>query len=247
MILRSVKRPLKRLLRSAGIEVRRTGSVNRATSVGDMRALLEQLRGQGFAPTQILDVGGHRGTWSQLALDIFTGARTFLIEPQLEHEPALQAFCAAHPGSTYRLAGAGAQPGELTLNLWDDLAGTSFLSPREGAKTRTVPVLTVDTLLAEGLAAPQLVKIDVQGFELEVLRGATKLFGATEAFIVETSLYEFMPGMPLFHEVVAFFAARDYVPYDFPGFLRRPSDGALGQLDVCFVQAKGRFRRSSAW
>src|SRR6266436_4167158 len=83
---------------------------------------------------------------------------------------------------------------------------------------------------------PDLVKLDVQGFELEALKGATQLFGRTEVFIMET---------PVFHEVVQFMADRGYLTYDFPGFLRRPRDGALGQCGVCFVRENSPLRESS--
>ena len=42
-------------------------------------------------------------------------------------------------------------------------------------------------------------------------------------------------------------AERDYVIYDFPGFLRRPFDGALAQMDVCFVKRNGILRHSNEW
>jgi FkbM family methyltransferase len=188
-----------------------------------------------------------------MAAEPFPSARFFLIEPQVEMKPRLEAFCRRHPGSRWFQAGAAAAPGELTLIVGADDSGSSFLtdpSP-EGERSgrgRRVPVVTIDSLLEEGaIVTPDLVKLDVQGFELEALRGGQRLFGPAEAFIVETSLYRFLPGIPLFHEVVAFMVERDYYAYDLAGSLRRPYDRALGQVDVCFARRSGILRASDRW
>jgi hypothetical protein len=61
------------------------------------------------------------------------------------------------------------------------------------------------------------------------------LFGHTDLFVVEVALYRFME-RPIFHEVVAFMAERDYFVYDIAGFIRRPYDGAVGLMDLCFAR-----------
>jgi FkbM family methyltransferase len=220
-----------------------------------MQGLLEDLRARDFSPRAILDVGAHRGDWSRVAKGIWPQADCFLIEPQAEMGPDLEQFCRDFPGARWFQAGAGSTPGELTLTVrMDDLGGSHFLTERteEGVlnpcQQRRVPIVTIDGLLDRAeIPLPQLAKLDVQGFELEVLRGGTKLFGATEVFILEVSLFEFMKGQPIFHEVVAFMAERGYGVYDVPGFLRRPRDGALGQVDLCFVKLDGILRRDRRW
>jgi Methyltransferase FkbM domain len=96
---------------------------------------------------------------------------------------------------------------------------------------------------------PELIKLDIQGFELEALKGGSKTFGYTEVYILEVSLFPFsdLPGMPIISDVINFMLERNYVVYDFAGFLRRPLDGALGQCDICFVKRNGFLRSSIAW
>jgi hypothetical protein len=89
--------------------------------------------------------------------------------------------------------------------------------------------------------------LDVQGFELEALAGAEQTFGTTEVFILETSLFRFMPRMPLTREVVIFMSDRGYELYDIVSYARRPYDGALGQVDLAFVRREGMLRGNSSW
>jgi predicted PolB exonuclease-like 3'-5' exonuclease len=54
---------------------------------------------------------------------------------------------------------------------------------------------------------------------------------------MEVSLFSFenVPNMPIMREVIEFMGEREYEIYDIPGYLRRPSDGALGQVDSRFL------------
>jgi hypothetical protein len=119
---------------------------------------------------------------------------------------------------------------------------------QEQASQREVTVETVDRMLADGrLSPPDLVKLDVQGFELEVLGGGERLMATTEVFIVEVNLFEFMPHCPLVHEVVNHFAARGYRIFDLAGTLRRPYQDDLGQMDIVFVSNRSPLAASSRW
>ena len=51
---------------------------------------------------------------------------------------------------------------------------------------------------------------------------------------------------PRIGDVCDFMAERDYVPYDMAGFIRRPFDGALALVDVCFARRIGVLRRDPA-
>ncbi len=201
----------------------------------------------GFRPNNILDVGANRAEWARMARTVFPEARFVLIEPQEEMLPYLRKFCSESEGSRCELAAAGPQAGEMLLNVWQDhLAGSSLLplvDETAACEKRRVPILTIDSLYAQPETLPDLVKLDVQGFELEALNGASKIFGHTQCLVMEVGLYATSPTRPLMVDVVAYMDARNYKVFDVPGFLRRPLDGALGEIDLAFVLKFGSLDR----
>ena len=250
------------MLKPLGYEIVSTYYKNKVFAVGSperpvgrMDLLLEDLKARGLDCTTILDVGANKTNWCRKAKKVYPAANFILIEPQVEMEERLKNFCRESPGSVYILAGAGAQNGRLILTI-DELFASSSLLPKpdnqliESGEQREIEIITIDDLISTSqIPLPELVKLDIQGFELEALKGGESLFGHTEVFILEVSLFPFTntPDTPVFFEVVQFMLERDYVVYDFPGFLRRPLDGALGQCDICFVKKDGFFRQSHDW
>lgn len=219
----------------------------------DMRTLLLYLRDRGFDPKFVVDVGANCGHWTEMLKEVYPSAEVLLLEPQPEMRPPLDQLCARLPGLRWVETAVGAREETRFQTIWEDLQGSSFL-PRldperiaQGAQ-RPARVRRLDDLLREsGSPAPDLVKLDVQGFELEVLRGCPSIFGQTEVFILETSLYAFLDDIPLLREVIAFMAEREYEVYDLAGQFRRPIDGALGQLDVVFARRRGLLRQHDLW
>jgi FkbM family methyltransferase len=255
-----MKNLAKSVLKKFGFQLRRistevppaAGSSERP--IANIRSFLEDIKARGFMPRGILDVGANRGDWSRMALSIFPGTPIVMIEPQNEMEERLSILCKEIRNGHYIKAGAGQKEGVLVQTIWPDLAGSSFLPEVDlervkKGEQRETKVLTIDGILAgipEGFT-PDLVKLDIQGFELEALKGGSRLFGKTEVFVVETPLFPFFKGMPLAREIIQFLADRGYEIYDITEYLRRPYDGAIGQVDFAFVKSAGAFRSHVEW
>ena len=235
----SVTARLRRLLAERGVEVSRTGGVRRTPAL-----VLAHARGLGFEPATVIDVGVAWGTYE--LYETFPQARHLLIEPMAEYTEALE-LIARRYRAEYVLAAAGPEPGTTHLNVHRAPALSSTLGRwrgESGGEPRRVPVVRVDDLVAErDLPGPYLLKVDVEGGELGVLDGARTVLSETELALLEVSFFEFLPGMPLLHEVIAYMHARGFVPYDLYGGHVRPLDAALAMVNLAFVKEGGPLRR----
>jgi FkbM family methyltransferase len=118
----------------------------------------------------VFDVGANVGDITALFLDI--GARVVSVEPN----PELAKLIRKRHGVIVEAAALGAEVGEAELQLGThhehSTLSKDYQTVYSGrfSGTVTVKVLTLDSLIAE-YGEPAFVKIDVEGYESEVLRG----------------------------------------------------------------------------
>lgn len=89
------------------------------------------------------------------------------------------------------------------------------------------------------LAYPDLIKIDVQGYELNVLRGGREVLAHARYLVIELSLREFYRGQPPLWELWRFLDEQQYVMVDHGYELRSPSSPhELLQFDAIFMNKR---------
>ena len=197
-----------------------------------LRALAES----GFAPRLIVDIGANSGEWTRTALSVWPKARAILVEPNALHANALRTLAGAL-NATVSTDLLGAEDGrEVDFHVMKASSATgSSVFPERSDVARTVErrrLRSLDSLLAGEPA--DLLKIDTQGYELEILKGAARSLPKAKAVILETSLIEINEGCPLLHEVVAYMHERGFVAFDILETHRRRADAALLQIDFLF-------------
>ena len=113
-------------------------------------------------------------------------------------------------------------------------------------KSYSVPIRRLDEVII-GFESPALCKIDVQGFELEVLKGMTNIIDKIDVFIIECHFLDTLENIPDFSEVLIFLKKYDFVIYDIISLGHRPLDNALAETDLVFVKTKSIFRSDNRW
>ncbi len=205
---------------------------------------LARIRDLGIAPKTIFDIGVATGTRG--LYDVFPDVRYVLVEPLDEAQTFVQRLVDEHPGSIGIQAAAGRAPGEGTFTVEPGLSGSSFLLKHKNGVPRQVKIVTVDDLVKEhALEGPFLLKLDVQGFELEVLAGAEETLKDTVAVIAEASLWADVKGkgMATLISLMTWFNDHGFVLYDIAQIVRRQLDGAISETDLVFCPANSPLRQ----
>jgi FkbM family methyltransferase len=155
------------------------------------RAVRDQLR-------VVVDVGANRGDWSDAILRLCHPDIVYAFEPNPSVFQILEARLAPR-GVRCIQAAVGATEGRVTLRVeaQSELSSVRELSARgralhgiESAPTRQVdvPLVTLDSALHD-LNEISLLKLDVQGYEADVLAGARRTLSRTRCLVTEV-MYE---------------------------------------------------------
>jgi FkbM family methyltransferase len=196
---------------------------------------LRRLAAKGFQPKQIADVGAAVGEWTREVLPVFGSAAFWLAEPLAENQGALTALAAQNPRVKVWMGAVGDRCGTLSLHVHGNQ--TSCFSSEWGGEERNVPLATLDALVAGGeLAAPDLIKLDVQGAEMQVFEGAGQALARATVLLAEVSFRQVYKGAPLAHEIVAALGSRGFRIYDICSVYKRLGDGDLLQADLLFAR-----------
>ena len=201
---------------------------------------LLRLAALGFAPKVIYDVGAFYGYWTKATRKVFPHAQYVLFEANADNGDKLR-----ESGERHFIAALAAEDGaEKTFYLPKNAVTTGASLYREqsehyaGDNLRMVPVRTrrLDALVAEHkLPPPDLIKLDVQGAELDVLAGAGELLSRASVLIAEMSLLAHNQSAPLIADVISGIDRLGFKSADICDVLKSPNGNAL-QLDMLFAK-----------
>lgn len=240
----SLKHSLKQLALHAGLEVRRYNAVESP----DAR-LGRQVALQGI--DLVLDVGANDGGYGRLLRSLGYGGDILSFEPLSDAHAALER-AVAHDRRWFvapRMA-LGEEEGQVSINVAGNSASSSLLPMGElhaqAAPTsrylrqESVPLARLDSLKHEALerSSAVLLKVDTQGYEMPVLRGAGRLLQTVVRGVqVELSVTPLYQGAADYRAVIDWLAGEGFELWNvLPGFVD-PRNGRMLQFDGVFFRS----------
>ncbi len=208
----------------------------------DAQDRLTLLRSLGFFPKTIFDVGASTGGWTKAVHHIFPDAHFYLFEPlapfSTHYQMGLESIQSTVNYTLFSFA-LGRECGTSTIVVQPDFVTSSMLTEYTSDTTykQEIPLMTLDAVIQKhGLSYPELIKIDTQGFELNILAGATEALKHADVLMLECWLVRgYGPETPLLLELSTWLAHHDFYLFDFGGSYRE-NNGVLISPDCYFIR-----------
>jgi FkbM family methyltransferase len=234
----SAKRIAARMLRAAA------DRLHRRTAPDHLLNLFRLLQSVEYKPGLVVDIGAHRGGWTKSALSFFPNASFVLFEPQAELSLALESLQAGHRNIELNIAGVGGADGVFPLTINDQRDDSSSFSvstqdaTARGFAQRQVPVVALDTFFQARDQKPSVVKIDAEGWDLEVLTGGEHTVAGSDLVFIECGVMNKRFANDL-GSVIKRMDDLGFRLFDFTDLNRTPTKKALWLVEAVFVRKGG--------
>lgn len=205
--------------------------------IAALRRLLDHVK-----PDLVLDVGANVGQFGRRMRRLGYTGEMVSFEPDPRAWPSLEAACRADGRWRCHNFGLGAEPGVLELNATAMSTTSSFLPPiaQSPADTRvSVPVHRLDDVFAQVASHTSarriLLKLDTQGFDLQVVSGAMQTLPLVAGLLSELSIVPIYHGMPSYREALDRYSALGFDLLDLL-IVNRTPDGRALEYDGLMVR-----------
>lgn len=195
----------------------------------------------------VVDVGGHVGGFGRLVRKLGHEGTIESFEPASAAVEDLRRVARRDGNWRVHQQALGAEPGALTLDVYEQTQLNSLRRPpSDGSpfdmlpiRSETVEVVRLDDVWNDLDTAGRrvLLKIDAQGYDLEVLRGAERSLAGVTMLVIELSGVPLYSGSPALHEVIGHLAQRSFRLTGLFPIVRHPDDGVqVVDFDATFVR-----------
>ena len=226
-----LKKILEKLKRESTRKYIRNSQLIKSRNEGHFKRLRFH-KNKGINFKNILDIGACNGSWSLLVKSIFPGVNILMLEANNDKEHILKKI------GNYKIALLSSEANKEVnyyKSLSDDASGNSIYL--ENTNYKFIPEKRITTTLK--LIVPKdvnydLIKMDVQGSELDIIKGGLDIIKKTKFLLLELQIFEYNKDAPMLSEVLTYLKNINFDLVDVFDLLYS-SSGSLIQIDGFFV------------
>jgi FkbM family methyltransferase len=210
---------------------------------------LEMLKNKSYYPDTVLDIGAYHGKWTDSAKQIFTKSKYYLFEAIDYSE--LHDFKYKHDTKVFNVI-LNDKIEEINWyqmkNTGDSIfkEKTHFFKNCETIKRTTIDLDTLILQDSTNLLQDSnniLIKIDCQGAEIPILKGAKSILNKTDFIILEMPLFgQYNEGVPNFLHHITFMDSIGFISYDIID--SHYINGFNMQVDILFINKNHEFNNT---
>jgi FkbM family methyltransferase len=195
----------------------------------------------------ILDIGGSVGTTAVLYAAAFPSDRIYVFEPIRSSFEKLQQNTRKYSNISVVNKAIGNETGKKTIQLANRISSSSLFNLKgsgheEGfgnsisyAGTEDIEITTLNKYLTPGISI-RIMKIDVQGYEIEVLLGASDHLQNVDLIVVEVSNHDGYESAPKYYEVDRVIRENGFVISDL--FPNSKEKNQLLEWDIIYINKR---------
>ncbi len=193
----------------------------------------------------IADVGGGTATTATLFSKHFPNQDIFVFEPIKTNFQEIEKAAARTNRWQLINKAVGSQIGTTEINISERITASSLLEMDSNIggvygdmlktqRKETIEITTLDAALPANKSV-DIIKMDVQGFEMEVLKGAENTLIRTKVIVLEINNHDGYRGGPTYFEIDAYLRQRNFQLFDLLPNLR--DEGKLLDWDAIYVNS----------
>ena len=199
---------------------------------------------KGLDPKVIYDIGANVGDWTRDMQKFFPNAHYELFEANIDNKNHLKNY-------NYHIVLLGDREAN-NIPFYKIIKGfntgnsiyleVSKAFKDDNYKTDILEMITLNKYIPEkNLPIPDLVKLDVQGAELDILKGMSNYIQNVKHFIIEASLHRWNKDAPMIENIIKYMYDNNFYFVDVLEL--HIVNGYTLQIDILFSHESTQFRR----
>lgn len=226
-----LKKILEKIKKESSRKYIRNSQLIKSRNEGHLKRL-RFYKNKGIDFNNVLDIGACNGSWSLLVKSIFPVANILMVEANNDKEQILKKI------GNYKIALLSSEA-DKEVNYYKSVSGDASGNSiyLENTNYKFIPERRITTTLK--LIVPNdvdydLIKMDVQGSELDIIKGGLDIIKKSKFLLLELQIFEYNKDAPMLSEVLIFLKNINFDLVDVFDLLYS-STGSLIQIDGFFV------------